>query len=56
MLTCWLYIDEHFDRGRTIMQAFCPVLAKDTVESLAQRIHKLEYAYFPAAIESALKG
>ena len=36
------YIDEQFDRGRTIMQAFCPVLANDTVESLAQRIHKLE--------------
>ena len=50
------YIDEQFDRGRTIMQAFCPVLANDTVESLAQRIHKLEYAYFPAAIECALKS
>jgi phosphoribosylglycinamide formyltransferase-1 len=50
------YIDEQFDRGRTIMQAFCPVLANDTVESLAQRIHKLEYAYFPAAIECVLKS
>ena len=50
------YIDEHFDRGRTILQAFCPVMKDDTVETLAQRIHKLEYAYFPAAIECAIKG
>lgn len=48
------YIDHQFDRGRTIMQAFCPVMEGDTVESLAQRVHKLEYAYFPAAIEYAL--
>ena len=50
------YIDEHFDRGRTILQAFCPVMKDDTVETLAQRIHKLEYAYFPASIECAIKG
>lgn len=48
------YIDEQFDRGRTILQAFCPVQDGDTVETLAQRIHRLEYAYYPAAIECAL--
>lgn len=48
------YIDEYFDRGRTILQAFCPVEESDTVDSLAQRIHRLEYAYFPAAIEAAI--
>lgn len=48
------YIDEHFDKGQTILQAYCPVKEDDTVDSLAQRIHRLEYAYFPAAIEAAV--
>ena len=50
------YIDARFDMGRTILQAFCPVLAGDTVESLAHRVHSLEYAYFPAAIEWAINS
>ena len=50
------YIDVRFDMGRTILQAFCPVLEGDTVESLAHRIHQLEYAYFPAAIECAINS
>lgn len=48
------YIDEHFDQGRKILQAYCPVLPGDTPHTLAQRIHKLEYAYFPVAIEAEL--
>ena len=49
------WIDEHFDRGCTIMQGYCPVHKDDTVHTLAQRIHRLEYAYFPVAIEWALE-
>ncbi len=48
------YIDEHFDQGQNILQAYCPVLENDTPHTLAQRIHALEYAYFPVAIEQVL--
>ncbi len=44
-------IDEVYDRGKILMQAKCPVLPGDTPDSLAERIHNLEYEHFPAAIE-----
>lgn len=48
------YIDEHYDQGSNILQAYCPVFPNDTPHTLAQRIHALEYAYFPVAIEQVL--
>lgn len=48
------YIDENFDQGHNILQAYCPVFPDDTPHSLALRIHSLEYAYFPIAIEQVL--
>ena len=50
------YIDHQFDKGCTIMQAYCPVMKDDTVETLAQRVHSLEYTYFPTAIEYAINN
>lgn len=50
------YIDEHYDEGNTIFQATCPVLPDDTPESLAARIHQLEYEYFPQVIEAVIQG
>lgn len=44
-------IDEHYDRGEILCQAYCPVLSNDTVERLADRIHRLEYIYYPIVIE-----
>ena len=48
------YVDEHYDNGDIILQASCPVLPDDNPNSLAQRIHKLEHANYPAAIEKIL--
>ncbi len=45
------FVDEVYDNGKTIFQITCPVLKDDTVETLAKRIHKLEYEYFPRVIE-----
>ena len=45
------YVDEHYDNGDIILQVKCAVLDKDTPESLAQRIHELEYANYPLVIE-----
>jgi len=48
------YVDEHYDNGDIILQASCPVLPDDNPNSLAQRIHKLEHANYPATIEKIL--
>ncbi len=45
------YVDELYDHGPVIFQARCPVLENDTADSLAQRIHALEYKYYPEVIE-----
>lgn len=48
------YVNEIYDNGAIIAQHRCPVLPDDTAESLAQRIHQLEYNHFPKDIESAI--
>ncbi len=48
------YVDELYDHGRHIFQAVCPVLPDDTPESLAKKIHLLEYEYYPKVIEDVL--
>lgn len=40
-------VNEHYDEGKILYQAKCPVLPTDSVESLAQRIHELEYEHYP---------
>ncbi|MDO5572208.1 MAG: phosphoribosylglycinamide formyltransferase [Bacteroidales bacterium] len=46
------FVNENYDEGTTIFQAKCPVLPTDTFEDVASKVHKLEYAHFPHAIES----
>ncbi len=48
------FVDEHYDEGRIIFQARCPVSPADTPESLAGKIHQLEYRYFPEVIEQTV--
>lgn len=45
------YINEHYDEGGILYQATCPVLPEDTPDSLAQRVHGLEYTCYPRVIE-----
>ena len=45
------YINERYDEGSYIFQAKCPVLPEDTPETLAERVHRLEYQYYPEVIE-----
>ena len=48
------FVDEHYDNGDIIFQETCPVLENDNPNSLAQRIHKLEHANYPATIEKVV--
>lgn len=48
------HVNEHYDEGQIIFQTSCPVLPEDTPDELAQRIHQLEYEYFPQVIDDCL--
>lgn len=45
------YTSERYDEGAVICQQKCPVLPGDTPDTLAQRVHALEYEYYPKVIE-----
>ncbi len=48
-------VNEHYDEGRILFQAKCPVLENDTAEMLAARVQELEHNYFPEAVERFIK-
>jgi phosphoribosylglycinamide formyltransferase-1 len=48
------FVDEFYDNGKIIFQTTCPVYENDTTETLAKRIHELEYKYFPVVIEEII--
>jgi len=48
------YVNELYDSGEIIMQARVALEEKETPDSLAAKIHQLEQAYFPVAIEYVL--
>jgi phosphoribosylglycinamide formyltransferase 1 len=49
------YVNEAYDKGDIIFQARCQVDAADTPESLAIKIHSLEYQYYPKIIEDLVE-
>ncbi len=48
------YVNEHYDEGQIIFQAKCFLEANETPTSLAQKVHALEYAYFPEVISNVI--
>ncbi len=48
-------VNEEYDKGKILFQASCPVMAKDSPEDLAKRIHQLEYQHFPQIVEDYLR-
>lgn len=44
------YVNEHYDEGNIIFQAKTEVLPTDTPDTLAEKIHQLEYQHFPEVI------
>ncbi len=45
------YVTEQYDAGGILFQTTCPVKADDTPDTLAARIHTLEYAHYPRIVE-----
>lgn len=48
------YINEQYDEGDIIFQAKCKVEPTDDAESLALKVHALEYEHYPRIIEETL--
>jgi formyltetrahydrofolate-dependent phosphoribosylglycinamide formyltransferase len=48
------YVDEHYDNGDIIFQERVNVSANETPETLAQKIHELEYKNYPRVIEQMI--
>lgn len=48
------YVDEQYDHGQPIFQARVVVEPGDTPETLAQKVHFLEYEHFPKIIEQVV--
>ncbi len=48
------YVNEKYDEGAIIAQYKCEVSAGDSPEDVAQKVHALEYEYFPKVIEKVI--
>lgn len=48
-------VNEEYDKGAILFQARCPVFPEDTPETLAQRVHQLEYAHYPLVIREFIE-
>ncbi|MFW6020383.1 MAG: phosphoribosylglycinamide formyltransferase [Bacteroidales bacterium] len=48
------YVNEQYDDGQIIFQASCPVSKNETVESLKEKVHQLEYNHYPPIIEQTI--
>lgn len=48
------FVNEEYDKGEIILQAKCNVEETDTPETLSVKIRKLEFEFFPKAIEKII--
>ena len=49
------YVNENYDEGAIIFQEKCKVLASDSAEDVADKIHELEMKHFPEVVNQLLK-
>ncbi|NLH39395.1 MAG: bifunctional phosphoribosylaminoimidazolecarboxamide formyltransferase/IMP cyclohydrolase [Elusimicrobia bacterium] len=50
------FIDSDYDKGNIIFQKAISVMPDDTAETLSNKIHKLEYFYYPFIINMIAEG
>lgn len=48
------FANAHYDEGQIIFQAKTSISPEDTPESIAAKVHELEYKYFPVIIEQTI--
>src|SRR5690606_18728843 len=49
-------VNEHYDEGKALFTTDIPVDDSDTPESLAEKVHTLEHAWYPRVIEDWIMG
>jgi phosphoribosylglycinamide formyltransferase 1 len=49
------FVNDHYDEGEIIFQDSFEILPGDTAESIAHRVHDLEYRHFPRVIEETIR-
>ena len=47
-------VNEYFDQGEIIFQASVDVASQESIEEIANKVHKLEYTYYPKLINKLL--
>jgi len=50
------FVNREYDKGDIIFQARCAVDDSDTPDTLAQKVHSLEYVHFPKVIEGIISN
>jgi phosphoribosylglycinamide formyltransferase-1 len=50
------YVNDHYDEGEIIFQDSFDVLPEDTAETIAQKVHQLEYKHFPRVIGEVVRS
>lgn len=50
------YVNERYDEGEIIFQESFDINSDDTPESIAKRVHALEYKHFPRIIEAVINN
>ncbi len=50
------YVNHEYDSGNIIFQARCPVESCDTPETLARKVHRLEYLHYPKVLEELIRN
>lgn len=48
------YVNKEYDKGNIILQCSCKLDENDTPDKIAEKIHQLEYKYFPEVIAKLL--
>lgn len=48
------YVSKEYDKGDLIFQTKCKLSPQDTPEMIAEKVHRLEYEFFPKTIQSLL--
>jgi phosphoribosylglycinamide formyltransferase 1 len=49
------FVNDHYDEGEIIFQDSFEIQPDDTAESIASKVHKLEYKHFPRVIEETIR-
>lgn len=49
-------VDEKYDEGRTLFQAFCEIDPLDTPKEIAEKVQRLEHIHYPGVIEQWVTG